>query len=248
MAEAGRVRQKVGGAVRRAAPGLRIADQRLRRAVFLARVQIAAELAGARVDVEVADDLLVGRDVRVTFEPATVNTLRIGRGSRIEDRVLLMLRGGSLLAGERTELRRDVVLKVEGRLRLDGDNPISWGSVVHCSNDVHLEHMAGVAEQVTIADSSHFFTTPDRHFWHNVRPGSVRVGRNTWVCPKVTLARGADVGTHCIVGAGSVVTGRVPDGSLASGVPAVARPLPLPWLQDGLPLLEPRAPTGPTEV
>ena len=34
-----------------------------------------------------------------------------------------------------------------------------------------------IAEQVTIADSSHFFTTPDEHFWHNVRRGRVRVGR-----------------------------------------------------------------------
>lgn len=224
-----RLRQKVGGVVRRVAPPVRVADQRLRRAAFLTRLQVAAELAGARVDVDIADDLLVGRGVRIAFEPDTDNVLRIGPGSRIEDRVLLMLRGGSLLAGERVELRRDVVLKVDGRLRLDGDNLVSWGSVVHCSNDVHLERMAILTEQVTVADSSHFFTTPDTHFWHNVRTGSVRVGRNTWVCPKATLARGADVGAHCIVASGSVVTGSVPDGSLASGVPAVVRPLGLPW-------------------
>lgn len=231
MADPGLVRQKVGGVVRRVAPSVRVADQRVRRAAFLTRLQVAAELAGARVDVDVADDLLVGRGVRIEFAPATANVLRIGRGSRIEDRVLLMLRGGSLLAGERVELRRDVVLKVEGRLRLDGDNPLSWGCVVHCSNDIHLERMAGLAEQVTLADSSHFFTTADTHFWHNVRTGSVRVGRNTWICPKATLVRGADVGAHCIVGAGSVVTGRIPDGSLASGAPAVARSLPLPWVE-----------------
>ena len=120
-------------------------------------------------------------------------------------------------------------MNLAGHLRLDGDNPVSWGTVVHCSNDIHLEEMAGIAEQVTIADSSHYFTTPDEHFWHNVTKGSVHVGRNTWICPKVTLTRNADVGSHCIVGAGSVVVGAVPDGHLASGVPAVASPLPLPW-------------------
>jgi acetyltransferase-like isoleucine patch superfamily enzyme len=57
----------------------------------------------------------------------------------------------------------------------------------------------------------------------------VRVGYNTWICPKVTLAKGADVGAHCIVASNSVVVSKVPDGSLASGVPAEVRPLPLPW-------------------
>ena len=68
---------------------------------------------------------------------------------------------------------------------------LSWNSVIHCSNRVTIEEMAGLAEQVTVADSSHYFTTPDDHFWHNVRLGEVSIGRNTWICPKVTLARGA---------------------------------------------------------
>ena len=129
------------------------------------------------------------------------------------------------------EFRRGVVLNVAGRLELQGDNPVSWGTVLHCSNEIVLEPMVGLAEYVTLADSSHFFTTPDEHFWHNVRSGSVRIGRNTWVCPKATLTKGADVGAHCIVASGSVVTGVVPDGHLASGVPAVLRALPLPWLK-----------------
>jgi carbonic anhydrase/acetyltransferase-like protein (isoleucine patch superfamily) len=204
--------------------------QRWRRAVLVGKVRVAARRAGARVELDLAPDLLLGRDITITVMPGTTSSVRIGPGSRIEDRVLIMLKGGRLEAGPRMELRRDVVVNLAGVLRMDGDNPISWGSVVHCSTDVHLEPMAGIAEHCTIADSSHYFTTPDEHFWHNVRPGRVRVGRNTWICPKVTLTRSADVGSHCIVGAGSVVVGVVPDGHLASGVPATCQPLELPWL------------------
>jgi len=204
--------------------------RRLRRAAFVARVRRTARRAGGTVELDLAPDLELGRGIRVTVMPGTRSAVRIGPGSRIEDRVLLMLKGGRLEAGPRIELRRDVIVNLAGVLRLDGDNPISWSTVVHCSNDVHLEEMAGIAEHVTIADSSHYFTTPDEHFWHNVRKGSVRVGRNTWICPKVTLTRTADVGSYCIVGAGSVVVGTVPDGHLASGVPATSSPLPLPWV------------------
>ena len=145
--------------------------------------------------------------------------------------MLIQLKGGQVRIGENVELRRDVLLNIAGRLEVRGNNPTSWNTVIHCSNEVTLDEMVGIAEHVTIADSSHFFTTPDEHFWHNVRVGTVTVGRNTWICPKVTLARGAHVGDYCIVGSNSVVVGDVPDGSLATGIPATFRPLPLPWAQ-----------------
>ena len=205
-------------------------QQRWRRVALRAQVRRVARRAGGTVELDLAPDLVLGRGITVTVMQGTHSVVRIGPGSKVEDRVLLMLKGGRLEGGPRIELRRDVIVNLAGTLRLDGDNPISWNTVVHCSNDIHLEAMAGIAEHCTLADSSHYFTTPDEHFWHNVRVGSIRVGSNTWICPKVTLTRNADVGTHCIVGAGSVVVGKVPDGHLASGVPAVATPLDLPWL------------------
>jgi acetyltransferase-like isoleucine patch superfamily enzyme len=219
---------------RKAEPTVRRGGRALRRATFLARLRLAAEWVRADVDVQIAADVSFGRGIRVYVQPDSHNVLRIGPGSSVGDRVLLMLKGGEILLGPRVELRHDVVLNVAGRLELRGDNPVSYGSVVHCSNSVLLHELVGVAEHVTIADSSHYFTTPEEHFWHNVRRGEVEVGRNTWICPKVTLTRGARVGAYCIVGSGSVVGGEVPDGSLASGVPATIRPLHLPW-RDGPP-------------
>ncbi len=216
-------------AARVSAPVLTRLRSGTRRAVFVSRLRATALWASAVVELDVADDVIIGRGVRVTVEPGSRNLLRIGPGCRLDDDVLIQLKGGSIELVERVELRRSVVLNVAGRLRLEGDNPVSWNTVIHCSNEVTLAAKVGLAEQVTVADSSHYFTTPDEHFWHNVRTGSVTVGYNTWICPKATLARGAAVGSHCIVASNSVVVGPVPDGSLASGVPAEVRPLPLPW-------------------
>jgi acetyltransferase-like isoleucine patch superfamily enzyme len=211
---------------------MRPVGQRLRRARFLRQVRREAARANATVQIDVAEDLRVGDDVTVTFSRGSTNVLRIGPGCLIENRVTIALKGGQLLMGQRIELRRDVLLNVGGVLTMGDDSALSWGVIVHCSNEVVLEPMAGAAEYVTIADSSHYFTTPEEHFWHNVRKGTVRVGRNTWLCPKATVTRNADVGAFCIVASNTVVTGTVPDGSLASGVPAVVRPLPLPWRAD----------------
>ena len=214
---------------RAAASTFDAAVQAARRARLITAIKATAFRVHAEVHLDVAPDLWLGRDVRVTIEPHSHNRLVIGPGSRIEDRVLVMLKGGTVELGPRVELRRDVILNVAGTLVLRGDNPVSWNSVIHCSERVELAEMAGCAEQVTIADSSHYWTTPDEHFWHNVRTGEIYVGRNTWICPKVTLARGAYVGDHCLIASNSVVAGKIPDGSFASGVPAAVRPMPLPW-------------------
>ena len=218
---------------------------RVRRARLLAAVRVTAFRGRASVALDVAPDVALGRGVRVTVEPGSHNRLVVGPGTRIEDGVLIMLKGGTVELGPRVELRRDVVLNVAGHLTLRGDNPVSWQCVIHCSRRVELAEMAGLAEQVTIADSSHYWTTPDEHFWHNVRTGEVHVGRNTWICPKVTLGRGARVGDHCLVASNSVVVGEVPDGSFASGVPAVVRPMPLPWLGSSGGMPEPKGQSGP---
>jgi acetyltransferase-like isoleucine patch superfamily enzyme len=216
-------------ALRAVAPKAESALSAARRRAFITRTRLAAAAANATVELNIAADVVIGRDVRVTFEPHTRNVLQIGPQSRLEDRVLVQLKGGTIRIGDRVQIRRDCVLNVAGELTDDGDTPISWGSIIHCSTRIHLERMVGLAEQVTLADSSHYFTEPDAHFWHNVRTGSIEIGANTWLCPKVTVTRDVKIGSHCIIGAGSVVVDEVPAGSLASGVPATFRPLPLPW-------------------
>lgn len=230
---AGRLAREARGFATRLAPRARRVDQQRRLRTFVLRAKAAAALADSYIDLDVADDVWVGSGVRVSLLPGTHNRLHIGAGGSVGDRVSFQLKGGRIDIGPRVEIRRDCVFNVAGHLQVHGETPISWGCVIHCSNDVVFERMVGLAEQVTVADSSHFFTEPDAHFWHNVRAGSVRIGFNTWICPKVTVTRGADIGSHCIVGSNSVVVGKVADGSLASGIPATCRPLDLPWRTDG---------------
>jgi len=49
-------------------------------------------------------------------------------------------------------------------------------------------------------------------------PRLVRIGAGTWVGSAAVVM--ADVGQHCVIGAGSVVTRPIPDYAVAAGVPA----------------------------
>jgi acetyltransferase-like isoleucine patch superfamily enzyme len=46
----------------------------------------------------------------------------------------------------------------------------------------------------------------------------VRIGQGSWVGSGAIVM--ADVGRHCVVAAGAVVTRRIPDFAIAAGVPA----------------------------
>ena len=207
---------------------------RARLAVALLRLRLSAARNRATVELDVAPDLRLGRGVRFTVDPRTHTVLRIGPRSRLDDRVLVLLKGGRIELGPDTWFRRDVVLNVSGHLQLIGNNVLSWGVVVHCAESVRLEPMASAAELVTIADSTHFFTEPDAFFYHNTRTAPIVIGGNTWLCPKVTVTPDVTIGSHCIIASNSVVIADVPDGHLASGVPArVVKALPLPWKDGG---------------
>lgn len=222
----------LGWAKRHEAEGAR-AIYSARRAAFIARMKLQAAWNGARVELEIAPDVRFGKEIAITVWPGSDNRVRIGSGSRIGDRVLFILNNGSIDIGDDVEVRRDTSFMMwGGSFELAGGNILSWGNVIHCASSIRIDRLASTNEYVTIVDSSHYFTTPDEFFYHNTKTGPIEVGANTWICAKATLARNAKIGAHCIIAANSIVTGEVPAGHLASGVPAVVvRELDLPWAQ-----------------
>ena len=203
----------------------------LRRYGLWLRLRFGAWRAHATVDVQLAAGVRVGRRVRIEIGNRTHTSMSVDRTAVIGDDVLLRLRGGSIHLGPGVDVRSHVVLNVGGgTLLLDGPNIVSWGSVVHCADSVHLSRFAGMAEGGTIVDSSHFYTAPDEWWYYNFETKPVEIGENVWICPHATITSGVTIGSHSIVGSNSVVVRDVPSGVLVSGVPAaVVRELDLPW-------------------
>ena len=75
----------------------------------------------------------------------------------------------------------------------------------------------------------HVYITDANHGYEDVTlpigkqfaaPRPVRVGSGSWLGHGTVVLPGADIGRHVAVGAGSVVTGALPDFSVAVGNPA----------------------------
>ncbi|HUI03945.1 MAG TPA: acyltransferase [Acidimicrobiales bacterium] len=200
--------------------------RRLRRRLLLAQVALRAAWGQARVDCALAPDVRLGRRVRVTVAPRTTAALHVGARSAVGDDVRIDLRGGSLVVGPDVDIRHGCVLGVSGRLELTGPALVQHGVTLHCDEAVTVGPYAGIAEYVTVIDSSHVLDGPSDWFLDDLRTAPVTIGARAWVGAKATVARGVRVGEGAVVGANSMVVKDVPAGQLASGVPAgVVRPV-----------------------
>jgi virginiamycin A acetyltransferase len=90
-----------------------------------------------------------------------------------------------------------------------------------CLGDVTLEDEVLVASHVSIANGAQQHGTDRLDLPIREQPGHwprITIGRDSWIGERAVVL--ADVGRHCIIGAGAVVTKPVPDYAVAHGVPA----------------------------
>lgn len=97
----------------------------------------------------------------------------------------------------------------------------AYVGVFCCLGDVTIEDDALIGSHVSITNGSRQHGTSRLDIPVREQPGEwprVTIGRDTWVGDRAVIM--ADVGNHCVVGAGSVVTRPVPDYAIVVGSPA----------------------------
>jgi acetyltransferase-like isoleucine patch superfamily enzyme len=97
----------------------------------------------------------------------------------------------------------------------------AYVGVFCCLGDVTIENDVLIGSHVSITNGSRQHGTERLDIPVREQPGEwprVTIGRDTWVGDRAVIM--ADVGEHCVVGAGSVVTRPVPDFAIVVGSPA----------------------------
>ncbi len=63
------------------------------------------------------------------------------------------------------------------------------------------------------------YVNADGKFTDKEYGAPISIGDNCWIAGNVTILAGAKIGSGCVIGAGAVVTGEIPDNYIAYGVP-----------------------------
>ena len=86
---------------------------------------------------------------------------------------------------------------------------------------VRIGDHVNLAQGVVVSGLNHGFSDPEKRFdEQQVTTAEVVIEDDVWIGANCVLTPGVHIGSHSIVGAGSVVTHDIPPHSLALGVPA----------------------------
>ncbi|MBP7274732.1 MAG: acyltransferase [Kiritimatiellae bacterium] len=99
---------------------------------------------------------------------------------------------------------------------------INNGSQIACVGEVIVGRNVMIAENCFLSDHNHEYSDPGKSIKEQplTAGGRLTIGDDTWIGAGCCVAGGRTIGTHCVIGANSVVTTDVPDFSVAAGVPA----------------------------
>lgn len=123
----------------------------------------------------------------------------------------------SISAGVSPEqvIDRDTVVAIGNGCLIGRGSGIVAHESVEIGDDVFTGH------HVYITDANHGYLDPDVPIGRQFAPSRpVTIGAGTWLGHGSIVLPGARIGRQVVVGAGSVVTGEIPDHSVAVGVPA----------------------------
>lgn len=140
------------------------------------------------------------------------------KGSKLETRLLvdrnaiLDVGGGMIFYGA------DIEVFPNAHLELGKGIVFNINSTIICGVHIQIGDNVCFGRNVTVRDNNgnHFMS---RKIFKNKRP--VVIGQHTWITEQSIVMPGAKIGVGVIVGAGSMVSGKLPNFTLATGRPAV---------------------------
>lgn len=115
-------------------------------------------------------------------------------------------------------------------ISIGAESQLSGVSISARSTHIDIGRRVLIAPNCIITDSDFHAHWPAER--RAVDPGlekdrAVKIGDNAWIGMNSIILKGAEIGRDAIIGAGSVVTGKIPPGAVAAGSPArIIRPAP----------------------
>ena len=150
----------------------------------------------------------------VICHPATtlmnVEYIRIGAGTVIGPHVAL---SAGMIPGQ--DCASDPVVVIGDRCLIGRGSGIVGHLSIEIGDDVFAGH------HIYITDQNHGFDDVTLPISKQIQPERpVRIGDGSWIGHGAVILPGATIGRHVVIGANSVVSGEIPDYSVAVGAPA----------------------------
>lgn len=160
----------------------------------------------------------ISKSAKVNIDGGFVFGVKRIKGTHLESRLLveegavLNIGSGYICYGA------DIEVFPKATLELGHYIAFNMGATIICGDHITIEDNVSFGRNVTVRDNSgnHFMS---RKIYKNKRP--VTIAQHSWITEQCLVMPGSKIGVGVIVGAGSMVQGKLPNFTLATGRPAV---------------------------
>jgi len=150
--------------------------------------------------------------------------IRIGSGTIIDDFAVLDAKGEEnegILVGEQAYIGRNAILSCkEGSIRLGDHTNISANCTLLSETEITLGSYCFLAGNCyLVAGGNHSFADVSKPIMlqPSLAKGGIRIGDDVWLGAGVIVLDGVTIGSHSVIGAGSVVSMPLPEYAYARG-------------------------------
>ena len=138
---------------------------------------------------------------------------------RISPNVIVdVSRGARLILGRRVRVHHGSKLSASGTAVLQiGDNTaINQNCGIFAMERIEIGAGTEFGPGVLVYDHDHDFRCAGGLKAGKFKTAPVTIGKNVWIGANSIVLRGTSIGDNCVIGAGTVVTGTIPAGSLVT--------------------------------
>jgi acetyltransferase-like isoleucine patch superfamily enzyme len=150
--------------------------------------------------------------------------IRIGAGTVIDDFAVLDAKGednDGIRIGEQVYIGRNAILSCkEGSIRLGDHSNISANCTLLSETEIRLGRYCFLAGNCyLVAGGNHSFADVSKPIMlqPSLAKGGIRIGEDVWLGAGVIVLDGVSIGSHSVVGAGSVVSSPLAEYAFARG-------------------------------
>jgi acetyltransferase-like isoleucine patch superfamily enzyme len=129
--------------------------------------------------------------------------------------------GSSVRIGHRIIIANYVELLAKGKLNIGENFSVSEYSRIVAHDHIEIGNFVTIARFVSILDHDHHIEMRNGKMElqsYDLAP--IRIGNNVWIGDKVSILKGAKIGSNIIIAANSVVKGKLEDNGIYAGAPA----------------------------
>lgn len=101
-----------------------------------------------------------------------------------------------------------------GKCIIGNNSSVNSNNMIVCHERIEIGNNVQLSPNVQIYDHDHDFRAKGGVKAGEFKTTPVRIGNNVWIGANTVILRGTEIGDNCVIGAGSVIKGFFPAGSV----------------------------------